>query len=238
MTGFFISVFIIGSWIFTVTYGLFAPQVSWQNISLFDIALAFLIQLLGAGLFITTHDACHGSLSRERPRLNLWTGRVSAFLYAGFIFDRLKTKHAEHHRAPGTQLDPDFAAEGVTADKVVRSAGYLQWFISFFKNYLELYQLLTMVAVSQILIHGFHFPLFNVFLFWVIPSVLSAVQLFTFGTYFPHRVLMNSPFTDHHRARNTTQSFARSLLSCYHFGAWHLRHHQTPSVPWFLLPFK
>jgi len=231
MTGFFVGILIISTWVLSLFHGLLLPAISWESLTLANLGLSLWLQILCAGLFITTHDAFHGSLVPRSPTLNLWMGRISALLYAGFIFDHIKEKHAEHHRSPGTRFDPDFKANGS------RSGSYLSWMFSFFKNYLEFSQLLTMVLIAQILIHGLHFPVFNVVLFWVAPAVLSAIQLFTFGTYFPHRVLAAAPFVDHHRARNLEQNFFQSLISCYHFGGWHLRHHQNPKLPWYRLPF-
>ena len=228
--GILISFSIILTWFVSLIYALGLPAVSVVHLHGRDLLLIFWIQFLHVGLFITTHDACHESLAPGRARVNLWLGRVSAFLYAGFYFDRMKEKHAAHHRNPGTDKDPDFLVSGSG------SGHYFQWLFRFFINYLTLTQMLTMTALAQVLIHILHRPESNVFLFWVTPSVLSALQLFTFGTYLPHRVDRRVKFEDQHRARNKNQSFLESFVSCYHFGAWHLKHHREPWVPWYRLP--
>jgi len=74
----------------------------------------------------------------------------------------------------------------------------------------------------------------SVVLFWAVPAILSAVQLFYFGTYRPHRIEVGN-FADEHRARSTQWGPVYSFLTCYHFG-YHLEHHRYPWVPWWGLP--
>lgn len=228
--GLFISLSIVTTWITSLGFALSLPAVSLAHIRILDVVLFGWLQILFVGLFIIAHDACHGTVAPGRPRINLWLGRISAFLYAGFFFDELRQKHQNHHKFSGTELDPDFLKrrEG--------SGHYLLWILRFFKKYVTLRQLLIMTVCSQILMHVLKLPESNVLFFWVAPSLVSAVQLFTFGTYLPHRALKNnSDFVDHHSARNSTQSFWASLFLCYHFGSCHLRHHQEPAVPWYQL---
>ena len=66
--------------------------------------------------------------------------------------------------------------------------------------------------------------------FWALPALLSALQLFYFGTYQPHRSDA-APFEDNHRARTVERPVWLSFLTCYHFG-YHLEHHRYPWVPW------
>jgi beta-carotene ketolase (CrtW type) len=63
---------------------------------------------------------------------------------------------------------------------------------------------------------------------------LSSFQLFTFGTWLPHRNL-KIPFADWHRARSNDYPAWLSFLTCYHFG-YHWEHHEWPFVPWWKLP--
>jgi beta-carotene ketolase (CrtW type) len=226
--GIVISLIIILVWAASLTFALLRPAISLSSLQFFDIILFLWLQFLFVGLFITSHDACHGTIDPKHPRVNLWIGRISAFLYAGLFFDKIKNKHMDHHQHPGTELDPDFLK---SRDQ---SAPYLQWLLSFFKRYVTLAQLLIMTGAAQVLMHVFHLPQSNVFFFWVAPSLASAIQLFTFGTYLPHRH-GRKKFIDRHLARNSPQSFWMSLLLCYHFGACHLRHHREPWVPWYAL---
>ena len=64
---------------------------------------------------------------------------------------------------------------------------------------------------------------------------LSAVQLWFFGTYLPHRERDDAPYIDRHRARDVGSNALWSLLSCYHFGGAHWEHHSFPAVPWWRL---
>jgi beta-carotene/zeaxanthin 4-ketolase len=74
----------------------------------------------------------------------------------------------------------------------------------------------------------------NVLLFWALPALLSALQLFTFGTYLPHRPAPPG-FADRHNARSNDYPWLVSLLTCFHFG-YHHEHHLSPGTPWWRLP--
>jgi beta-carotene ketolase (CrtW type) len=71
-------------------------------------------------------------------------------------------------------------------------------------------------------------------IFWVLPLVLSSLQLFLFGTYLPHRGGDAGP-SGRHAVRSLGYPHLLSLLACYHFG-YHAEHHAHPAVPWFRLP--
>lgn len=113
---------------------------------------------------------------------------------------------------------------------------FWSWYFHFIRNYFTLYQLIGMAILFNILYHLCHFPMVNLFLFWVIPSLLSTLQLFYFGTYLPHRESAKG-YKDHHRARCSEFNILLSFLTCYHFGH-HLEHHAWPNVPWWKLPEK
>jgi beta-carotene ketolase (CrtW type) len=181
---------------------------------------------LNVGLFIVGHDAMHGSLAPGRPRVNLWAGRLALAFYAGFSFDRLRAKHFEHHRSPGTAADPDFSAD--------HPSDFWRWYLAFFRQYFgwrELAVLTALVGVYTLLL-GAPYP--NLMLFWALPAILSSLQLFLFGTYLPHRAGAE-PFGDRHRARSSDLGRLASLLTCFHFG-YHHEHHRSPATPWWRLP--
>lgn len=181
---------------------------------------------LSTGLFIVAHDCMHGSLAPGWPRLNAAVGKASLGAYAGLSYSALLPKHHAHHRAPGTEQDPDFHAEAP------RQA--LPWFVSFFRNYYSHGQILriTAAAIIYMLLGA---SLLNIVVFWAAPALIALGQLFTFGTYLPHRH-DEQPFTDRHNARSSELSSAMSLLTCFHFGAYHHEHHLNPGVPWWELP--
>lgn len=180
---------------------------------------------LNVGLFIVAHDAMHGSLAPGRRGVNHAFGRVALALYAGFSFDRLMPKHFDHHRAPGTERDPDFHAD--------HPRHLWRWYGAFMRQYFGVREFLVLSLFTAFyLLIGANYA--NVLLFWALPAILSSVQLFYFGTYRPHRV-EDDPFSDDHRARSSGLGWLWSLLSCYHFG-YHHEHHVAPGVPWWRLP--
>jgi len=75
----------------------------------------------------------------------------------------------------------------------------------------------------------------NIVAFWAVPAVLALGQLFLFGTFLPHRHDRGS-FADAHNARSNGLRPAMSLVTCFHFGAYHHEHHLSPGTPWWRLP--
>jgi beta-carotene/zeaxanthin 4-ketolase len=181
---------------------------------------------LYTGLFITAHDAMHGTVAPSMPKVNNAIGRVSTTLYALFSFPMLLRKHREHHRHPASSGDPDYH-DG-------EHSGLFRWYLHFFFTYVTWKQLLGMAVVYNILIHLLHLPQIDVLLFWVAPALLSTFQLFYFGTYLPHREPADG-YTEPHRAVSSGYGVLLSFLTCYHFG-YHYEHHDTPGVPWWRLP--
>lgn len=180
---------------------------------------------LNVGLFISAHDAMHGTLYPKSPRVNHGLGAVAVGLYAGFSYKALLLEHHKHHNLSGTLEDPDFADS--------YDHGFLRWFYSFIVGYCSLAQLTRIFSMLvSMLFMGI--GLLQISLFWGVPALLSAVQLFYFGTYRPHRIEAEE-FEDEHRARSSQWGIIYSFLSCYHFG-YHLEHHRYPWVPWWALP--
>jgi beta-carotene ketolase (CrtW type) len=70
----------------------------------------------------------------------------------------------------------------------------------------------------------------NLLLFWVLPSLLSTLQLFYFGTWLPHRGEHDNP----HHSRTLKKNHLLAFLTCYFFG-YHFEHHQAPGMPWWRL---
>ena len=174
---------------------------------------------LYTGLFITSHDAMHGSVSKNR-RLNHLIGYVTSMLFAFNFYNRLIVKHHEHHRFVATDDDPDYHESG----------HFWLWYWNFLKRYITLEQLILITVSLQLL--RFIFPLENLILFWSIPSILSTFQLFYFGTYIPHKAGHNAE--NKHKSRSLGKNHLRAFLSCYFFG-YHYEHHDAPGVPWWRL---
>ncbi len=188
--------------------------------------LVLLLCWLNVGLFIVAHDCMHGSLTPGRPRVNRNLGRLCLMLYAGFSFDRLLPKHLRHHVHSGTEGDPDFDAD--------HPASFAPWLLKFLREYLGWRELLLLTAWSSVYQYVLGAALANTLTFWALPAMLSAVQLFYFGTYLPHRE-DETPFADRHRARSSDFSYLMSLATCFHFG-YHHEHHAHPALPWWRLP--
>lgn len=182
--------------------------------------------LLQTGLFITAHDTMHGAVFSRRDR-NQSLGRVLMVLYAGLNYDKCWRLHQAHHRQPGQSSDPDF-----------HSGPWWQWLGHFVLSYLDREQTCrTLGTIGLPLLGlwlGLGWPIGNLILFWLVPMILSAVQLFWFGTYLPHRVPLGG-----HRNRHQTQSLdwgtIGSFVACYHLG-YHWEHHEYPQIPWHQLP--
>lgn len=179
---------------------------------------------LYTGLFITAHDAMHGTTAPRHPRVNAAVGHIAVVLYALFSFKRLAQRHMAHHAHAGTPgSDPDFH------DGLHR--GFGRWYRHFLWHYVSVWQVISMAIVFNVLEHLAHISLENLLLFWVFPSLLSTLQLFFFGTYLPHR---GQPQNRHHARSNAYPTWL-SFLTCYHFG-YHLEHHESPWSPWWHLP--
>ena len=185
---------------------------------------------LSVGLFIVAHDAMHRSLAPDRPGLNRAIGTLCLVIYAGFWFDRLLPKHHQHHRAPGSEADPDFHPGAPTR--------FWPWYLRFFREYFGWRELAWVASLSAVYILALRAPLANVWLFWAAPALLSSLQLFAFGTWLPHRHEGEGApgFADHHHARSNRMPRWLSLLTCFHFGGFHHEHHTHPHLPWWRLP--
>jgi beta-carotene/zeaxanthin 4-ketolase len=190
------------------------------------VALIVVQAWLSTGLFIIAHDCMHGSLAPGRPRVNAWVGTLCLAAYAGLSYAALRPMHHAHHAAPGTPADPDFHA---TAPKRA-----LPWFVAFFRNYYTHGQIgrITVAGVIYVLLGA---AMLNIVAFWAIPAIMALGQLFVFGTFLPHRH-GDQPFADAHNARSSRLRPALSLLTCFHFGAYHHEHHLSPATPWWRLP--
>lgn len=194
------------------------------------LALAALAGLtwLSTGLFIIAHDAMHGVVAPGRPRLNAAIGQLALWLFAGFSWRRLITKHMAHHRHAGTHDDPDFGPDD-------GRGGAIGWYLKFIRTYFGLREALVLggATVLYALILGPRWPYIG---FWSVPSIIASMQLFYFGTYLPHMPRGSETFADRHRARSSRMSVVASFLSCFHFGGYHHEHHLYPHVPWWRLP--
>ena len=212
-TGLFVALLVIGCWL-TSTWLLMHWQINWANPLLY---LFILLQMhLYTGLFITAHDAMHGTVSPNR-RLNNAVGYTCTFFYAAFWYPQLYTKHHLHHSHVHTETDPDY-----------HEGGFFAWYVRFIRNYLSVWQIVVMAALFNVF--KLWIPQPNLILFWVIPSLLSTLQLFYFGTYRPHKGEHDNIYQSGTQSKNHLTAF----FSCYFFG-YHYEHHDSPGTPWWRL---
>lgn len=181
---------------------------------------------LYAGLFITAHDAMHGVVLPGNIKINHLIGSITVFLYGLFSYKELLKKHWLHHNHPATELDPDYH------DSVHKS--FFGWYSHFMKGYSSWKQILGLTVVFWSLAFIFHVNPINLILFWAIPSLLSSLQLFYFGTFLTHREPKEG-YSNPHRSTSNNLSPFWSFITCYHFG-YHKEHHEYPHLPWWKLP--
>lgn len=184
---------------------------------------------LYTGLFIQAHDGMHGLILPARPYLNHFIAGVLVFSYACLPYRKLFKKHQQHHQHPGkVGDDPDFHRG---------DERFLSWYFSFMRHYTSLEQIIGLFVIFWVLRLGLQLPLENILLFWALPSLLSSLQLFYFGTYLPHRRKKEGEddFDVHHHTRSHRLNLFLSFISCYHFGL-HREHHRYPHLRWWQLP--
>jgi beta-carotene/zeaxanthin 4-ketolase len=181
---------------------------------------------LYSGIFITAHDAMHGSVFPGNVQINNAIGTIALLLYGLFSFKDLSRKHWQHHKHPSTDRDPDFH-DG-------QHINFFSWYFQFMKRYWSWTRLAALILVFHTIKYFLHIPEANLMLFWIVPSILSSVQLFYFGTFLPHRQPKGG-YTNPHRAETNHLPLVLSFLTCYHFG-YHQEHHEYPSMPWWRLP--
>lgn len=191
------------------------------------IALGVLLRtFLSTGLFITAHDAMHGSVFPGNPKVNHGIGAIALMLYALLPYKMLLKKHHLHHRFPTGDRDPDFC-EG-------QNQNFFAWYFHFMRGYWSWARFFGLLAIGGVLYGVLQVSPINLLLFWFLPLGFSSFQLFFFGTFLPHREPAGG-----YEAPYYSQSFPLpvilSFLTCYHFG-YHQEHHQYPQVPWWQLP--
>ena len=152
------------------------------------IPLVLLRTFVQTGLFIIGHDAMHGTLSPNRSKLNNFIGAASLILYAGLSYQRCKSNHDLHHSKAETERDPDYL------NHPDHSA--LRWFWDFLRRYMSVRPLTILISCWLVLITLIpstgQQAILSVTLFCTLPLILSALQLFFVGTWFPHHLNKNN----------------------------------------------
>lgn len=237
--GLIVAITILGLWLLTFSCLLTFSVKLDQPLIILLILLAIIWQtFLYTGLFITAHEAMHGLVCPANTKLNRLVGILAISLYAFFSYDQFLHKHWLHHRHPASCIDPDFHNG--------QNTSLFAWYGHFLKGYWSWQSILTCVSVVVLVSYIFHISFFNIIFFWLIPLILSSLQLFYFGTFLPHRspinTVVHNPVVSNtvlpetlHQINSTNLPVFLSFITCYHFG-YHREHHENPNVPWWELP--
>jgi len=224
--GLWFSSLVLLGWIDPLSLLQQSPAPAWIGVSVIILVRTF----LQTGLFIMAHDAMHGCLVPRNAGLNTLLGKVCLGLYAAMPYRLCHANHIRHHRSPGERGDPDFH-DG-------RHRHPLLWYFTFMAGYLSAGQIGWLLTIWGLALAALSFttaqPIAVLGLFWILPLVLSSVQLFLFGTYLPHREQSAAPGSSH-QVGSSSLPPALSLIACYHFG-YHWEHHHHPDSPWYALP--
>lgn len=219
-----ISISIIFIWLINLIW-LLSLNVSDLHLGMIIVCI-FVQTFLFTGLFITAHDAMHGSVLPNSKTWNNLFGNVAVKLYALFSFKKMKVNHSLHHEYVASQSDPDFHD--------AEHKNFIMWYLRFLRNYISWQQIVGMAIIYNLLKYIFNISDVNLVLFWVAPAILSTIQLFYFGTFLPHREPSHG-YDNIYKSKSLYLPPFLSFLTCYHFG-YHLEHHKYPYLPWWQLP--
>lgn len=217
--GIFIALLVVGMWGGHLAYILMNVELSIFNPWLYVHVL--LQSWLFTGLFITGHDAMHGSISKVKWINNL-LGFFITLMYAGMWYPTLVKQHRLHHIHPGAAGDPDYC---------LTSQNFFVWWFTFMKAYITIGQIVFMAVVFNIGLLAFSEQ--QLLVLWVLPSIVSTFQLFYFGTFVPHRQPHTSDM-EPYNSRTLPKGHFWAMVSCYFFG-YHYEHHASPHTPWWRL---
>jgi beta-carotene/zeaxanthin 4-ketolase len=230
--GLTLTIVLVGAWLSTL--GLLLP-LALESVGVGWIVGAIVGRtFLHTGLFILAHDAMHLNLIPQHKPLNQWIGRICVGLYGFLSYAKCRENHGQHHRIPAQVGDPDFH-DGVHDQP-------LWWYWHFLGGYLSRsgfgWFTLGWIVVFGVACGCGTIAVPNMLVFWVLPLILSSLQLFIFGTYLPHRIVGSELPTRSAKASPAATVSARlwSLFNCYHFGNYHAAHHRYPKMPWYRLP--
>ncbi|GBF87321.1 beta-carotene ketolase [Raphidocelis subcapitata] len=219
---------VIGGWALLFSHAMWGVVLAgpgrspWWDV----VGTFFALEFASAGLFITTHDAMHGTVCYRSRRLNDAVGWLAISLYAWFDYGMLHRKHWEHHGATGRpHSDPDFHRG---------NAALLPWFARFMWEYSTLLQFAKIFAWTMLL-QSLGVQYANLVVYLAAAPILAAFRLFYFGTYLPHLPRDGQEEMGWQKSHSYDGGALAAFLQCYCFG-YHLEHHRWPYAPWWDLP--
>jgi len=212
--GILIAASILLLWLAAFIFALTQPLA---ELGFWTIPLVLLLTQLFTGVFITAHDAIHGVVYPANKKFNRVIGVFCASVFAFNSYDLMYANHHAHHKNTLGNDDPDFHY----------SRKFIPWFISFIRHYIGWKPLLLTAIFFNVMMLIVKTEVANLLLFYVLPMLISTVQLFYFGTFQPHSGIHNNK----HKSGTQDKNHLRAFLSCYFFG-YHYEHHDNPSVPW------
>ena len=212
-----LALIIIGAWAGHLAWVLTADGLSWASpVTWLHIVLQ---AHLCTGLFITGHDAMHGTVHRRRW-VNTAVGTVACFLFAGLSYRRLVVNHRAHHADPTGESDPGLLHP---VPLLLAVAGHLHGPLHHVPQILVMaakFNLLKWLGVAAVAPVGL---LGGARRCWARSS--SSTSAPTCPTAGPE-----TPDMAPHHARTQPRNHLWALLSCYFFG-YHWEHHESPSHP-------
>lgn len=217
---------VIGSWALLFWHAMWGVVLTGPARSpWWDVAGTFFaLEFASAGLFITTHDAMHGTVCFRSRRLNDSIGWLAISLYAWFDYGVLHRKHWEHHGHTGTADDPDFHRG---------NPALLPWFCRFMLEYATPAQFAKIFSWT-IALQALGAPYWNLVLYLACAPILAAFRLFYFGTYLPHLPRDGREAMGWQKSHSFDGHWLLGFLQCYQFG-YHWEHHRWPYAPWWQL---
>ncbi|MEW5315271.1 MAG: hypothetical protein WDW38_006713 [Sanguina aurantia] len=218
---------IIIVWALLFHHGLFHVKLGGEAASsvLHIVAVFASLEFMCTGLFITCHDAMHGTVAYRNRKLNDFIGWVAISCYALFDYRMLHRKHWLHHNHTGeVKKDPDFHTG---------NPNFLVWFASFMVSYSSVMQFVKLGTAANVL-QFLGAPFNNVLLFMTAAPVIAALRLFYFGTYLPHLPRAASDVMGWQLSHSSNVSSWQSFFTCFHFD-YHWEHHRWPYAPWWEL---
>ena len=223
--GLSLAAMIFAAWLGLHVFSMFVFDLTWSTLPI-ALAMAAVQCWLSVGLFIISHDAMHGSLVPRGGKANDVIGGFLLFIYAGFLWPKMRNAHFAHHRAPGSANDPDFS--------VYHPTRFWGWYAQFLRRYFGWQSIVFVFSVVTVYWLVLDVPVEKIVLLYGLPAIASSLQLFYFGTFRPHRHAVDA-FADRHNTRTDEFGWLKSLATCFHFG-YHHEHHLAPHIPWWQLP--